>query len=120
MKLVILLLFTLITYSQTYRTNKLNVRTNDGWEIYDKDIVVTFNESKLENTITITTNGNIRLFEVISKLPFIKYKSFIYIVEDLNYEESRIRIEQSDNGIDLYFYSNRIKEKYFKLNLIKI
>ena len=107
--------------SQTYTTNQLNVRTADGWDVYEKVIEVIFVKNKQEDTITITTDGNSKLYYVTSKMLFVKSNSFIYTIEDEKHEKSSLRIVTNDlNELDFYFYSDRLKEKYFKLKLIKI
>lgn len=100
-------------YDFNFREN----RTPNGWSKVETIGKVFFNN----NEVTITTNNRVEQLYVKSKQLFIKQDSFIYILVDDDYNECRFRIVVNDtlNTIDLYYYSDRIEEKYYRLKLVK-
>ena len=116
--LIILLIFNL-TFSQEskHETSEIHKRTEKGWDIVKSNIEVIIYESNNFNSINIISNNVNRIFYIKSKLTFIE-ESQVYIIVDDNWIESRVRIDRIDkNNIILYFYSNRLEEKYFRLML---
>ena len=120
MKLLMLLLYC-VTYGQSiegnYEFHYRENRTPYGW---DKVIVngsVTFKNYE----VTIVSHTNIEKLYVKSKQLFIRQNSFIYTLVDDNYKECSFRIVINDtlDTIDLYYYSDRINEKYYRLKLKK-
>lgn len=120
--LSIFLLVSTITYSQERRFEfeSIDVRTPDGWNILSVQGEVIFYEDNKTHTITITTLNRTNLMYVKSRQLFIKEYNFLYtLIDDYNNESSiRIALEnRSWDYIDLYFYSDRPGEKYFRLCL---
>jgi hypothetical protein len=116
-----MLLLYCVTYGQSiegnYEFHYRENRTPYGW---DKVIVngsVTFKNYE----VTIVSHTNIEKLYVKSKQLFIRQNSFIYTLVDDNYKECSFRIVINDtlDTIDLYYYSDRINEKYYRLKLKK-
>ena len=83
---------------------------------------VVFYEDQQTNTISIITEHRNNKMYVKSKQPFIRQYNFIYTLIDDYDNESGIRIvleNRSWDCIELYFYSDRPGEKYFRLCLKK-
>ena len=100
-------------YEFKFREN----RTPKGW-----DKVETIGKVVFENNeVTIITPNKIEKLYVKSKQLFIRQKSFLYTLVDNNYKECRFRVVVIDtlNTIELYYYSDRVGEKYYRLNLVK-
>lgn len=120
MKLLVLLLCC-ISYSQgiegNYEFDYRENRTPKGWDKIEMHGEIVFKN----NEVTITTTNKAQELYVKSKQLFIRQKSFIYTLVDNNYNECSFRIVVNDtlNTIDLYYYSDRIDEKYYKLKLKK-
>lgn len=120
MKLLMLLLCC-ISYSQgiegNYEFDYRENRTPKGWDKIEMHGEIVFKN----NEVTITTTNKIQELYVKSKQLFIRQKSFLYTLVDDNYNECSFRIVVNDtlNTIDLYYYSDRIDEKYYKLKLKK-
>lgn len=123
-KFIFLLVFLIsgIVNSQEKRFEfeSIDVRTPDGWNILTVQGEVIFHEDKNTHTITITTPNRTNLMYVKSRQLFIKQYNFLYTLIDDYDNESSIRImleNRSWDYIDLYFYSDRPGEKYFRLCL---
>lgn len=120
MKLLMLLLCC-VTYSQgiegNYEFDYRENRTPKGWDKIEMHGEIVFKN----NEVTITTVNKTQELYVKSKQLFIRQKSFLYTLVDDNYNECSFRIVVNDtlNTIDLYYYSDRIDEKYYKLKLKK-
>lgn len=120
MKLLVLLLCC-ISYSQgiegNYEFDFRENRTAKGWNKIEMCGKIAFNN----NEVIITTANKIEQLYVKSKQLFIRQKSFLYTLVDNDYNECSFRIVVNDtlNTIDLYYYSNRIEDKYYKLKLVK-
>jgi hypothetical protein len=120
MKLIALLLCC-ISYSQgiegKYEFDFRENRTSKGWDKIESCGKIVFNN----NEVTIITPNRVEQLYVKSKQLFIRQKSFLYTLVDDNYNECSFRIVVNDtlNTIDLYYYSDRVNEKYYKLKLKK-
>lgn len=120
MKLLMLLLCC-VTYSQgiegNYEFDYRENRTPKGWDKIEMHGEIVFKN----NEVTITTVNKAQELYVKSKQLFIRQKSFLYTLVDDNYNECSFRIVVNDtlNTIDLYYYSDRVNEKYYKLKLKK-
>jgi hypothetical protein len=105
------------SYEFQYREN----RTEDGWKKVDTKGEVIFYEDKKTNTVTIVTSKRVEKLYVKSRQIFIKPGNFLYVLVDDNYKECSFRIVVINtlNNLELYYYSNRIEEKYYRLILKK-
>ena len=127
MRKLILLIFILvssISFSQEkrYEFESIDVRTPDGWDIKKIKGEVVFYEDRQTNTISIITEHRNNKMYVKSNQLFIRQYNFLYTLVDDYGNESSIRIELKDRSwdyIDLYFYSDRPGERYFRLCLKK-
>lgn len=104
-------------YEFKYREN----RTPTGWSKVDVKGEVVFYEDKKTRTVTIITPKRVELLYVKSRQLFIRQDTFIYTLVDEDYKECSFRIVVNDtlDTIDLYYYSDRVEEKYYKLKLQK-
>jgi hypothetical protein len=102
-------------YSFDYREN----RTPTGWEKVETSGDVIFHETRYTNTITIITSDKFQMFYVKSKQLFIKQEVYLITLVDEQWQESSIRlvINKTLDTLDLYFYSDRIEDKYYRLKL---
>jgi hypothetical protein len=102
-------------YSFDYREN----RTPTGWEKVETPGDVIFHETRYTNTITIITSDKFQMFYVKSKQLFIKQEVYLITLVDEQWQESSIRlvINKTLDTLDLYFYSDRIEDKYYRLKL---
>lgn len=123
-KLILLvLLLTQLSFSQetryefAYREN----RTPTGWNRIETTGEVIFYEDTNTNTITIVTSQKYQQLYVVSKQLFIRQDSYIYTLVDDYHNECRIRlvIKDSTDILELYYYSDRVEEKYYRLILKK-
>jgi hypothetical protein len=105
------------SYEFQYREN----RTPTGWSKVDVKGEVVFYEDKKTRTVTIITPKRVELLYVKSRQLFIRQDTFIYTLVDEDYKECSFRIVVNDtlDTIDLYYYSDRVEEKYYKLKLQK-
>lgn len=123
--LVVLSLLThLLTHSQksTYYFDELQNRTVDGWESKPYPGEIVFDESTNVCTVTMITTEKVYKMHITSKLMFLRQKNFLYTLIDDNSSDTRIRIACEDEFCkfaELYFYSNRKGERYYKLCLTK-
>ena len=125
MRKLILLMFILvssISFSQEkrYEFESIDVRTPDGWDIKEIKGEVVFYEDRKTNTISIITEHRNNKMYVKSNQMFIRLYNFLYTLVDDYGNESSIRValdNQSWDYIELYFYSDRPGEKYFRLCL---
>jgi hypothetical protein len=125
MKYLFILFLCFNSFSQTitgeyefkYREN----RTLYGWDKVDIAGKVIFYEDKKTNTVTITTLQKTELLYVKSRQIFIRIGSFLYTLVDNDYKECSLRIEVINtlDTLELYYYSDRIEEKYYRLILKK-
>lgn len=121
--LLLVLLFTQLSFSQeiryefAYREN----RTPTGWSKVQTPGEVVFYEDKHTNTVTITTSHKHQQLYVKSKQLFIRQDTFLYTLVDDYYNECSIRVVVKDtlDTIDLYYYSDRVEDKYYRLILKK-
>lgn len=104
-------------YEFQYREN----RTPTGWDKVDTPGKVIFYEDKNSRTVTIITSKRVELLYVKSRQLFIKADSFLYTLVDDDYKECSFRIVVNGtlNTLDLYYYSDRVEEKYYRLKLQK-
>jgi hypothetical protein len=104
-------------YEFKYREN----RTPTGWDKVDIKGEVIFYEDRYKNTVTIATNKKFEYLYVKSRQLFIRQDTFIYTLVDEDYKECSFRIVVNDtlDTIDLYYYSDRVEEKYYKIKLQK-
>jgi hypothetical protein len=126
MKKLVVLLLVLVSflsfsqerkYSFDYREN----RTPTGWEKVEISGDVIFHETKYTNTITIVTPDRYEIFYVKSRQLFIKQEVFLITLVDDFWRESSIRlvVKGTLDTVDLYFYSDRVEDKYYRLILKK-
>ena len=122
--LLVLLLVSSISFSQApivyeyqYREN----RTPTGWQIVQTPGDVIFYEDRHTNTITIVSSNKKEVLYVKSRQLFIRQDSYLITLVDDDYRESRIRLVVKDtlDTVELYFYSDRVEDKYYRLILKK-
>ena len=111
-------------YSQksTYYFDVLENRTSYGWETKSHPGEVVFDESTNVCTVTMFTKEKVYKMYITSKLLFFRQRNFLYTLIDDVGSESRIRLVFEDEFCkfaELYFYSNRKGEKYYKLCITK-
>jgi hypothetical protein len=125
-KLFLLLLFYNLTFSQSiigrYTFENRENRTESGWEVIEIPGEVTFYGEKSTKIVTIVTSKKLEYLYVKSIQLFIRQDTFIYTLTDENYKECsfRIVVNSSLDTIDLYYYSDRKEDKYYRLKLRKI
>ena len=125
-KLLLLLLFYNLTFSQSiigrYTFENRENRTESGWEVIEIPGEVTFYGEKSTKIVTIVTSKKLEYLYVKSIQLFIRQDTFIYTLTDENYKECsfRIVVNGSLDTIDLYYYSDRKEDKYYRLKLRKI
>lgn len=125
MKQLILLLFTSLSFSQaisgTYEFHFRENRTPIGWDKVDVSGTVVFYEDRKTNTVTILTPDKEEHLYVKSRQLFIRQDAFIYTLVDEDYNECSFRIQVIGtlDKLELYYYSDRIEDKYYRLNLMK-
>ena len=104
-------------YEYQYREN----RTPTGWQIVQTPGDVIFYEDRHTNTITIVSSNKKEVLYVKSTQLFVRQDSYLLTLIDDNYRESRIRlvIKDTSDTIELYFYSDRIEDRYYRLILKK-
>lgn len=121
--LLLVLLATQLSFSQetTYEFAYRENRTPTGWNRIETSGEVVFYEDRHTNTITITTSHKHQQLYVKSKQLFLRQDTYLYTLVDDNYNECRIRlvIKDSTDTLELYYYSDRVEEKYYKLILKK-
>jgi hypothetical protein len=122
--ILLFLLLSFLTYSQEkiYEFESIDVRTLTGWDIKEIKGEVVFYEDEETNTLSIITEHRNNKMYVKSNQMFVKLYSFLYTLIDDYGNESSIRIELENrcwDYIELYFYSDRPGEKYFRLCLKK-
>jgi hypothetical protein len=125
MRKLILLMFILvssISFSQerNFEFESIDVRTPDGWDIKKIKGEVVFYEDNETNTLSIITENRNNKMYVKSNQMFIRQYSFLYTLIDDYGNEYSIRVELENrcwDYIELYFYSDRPGEKYFRLCL---
>jgi hypothetical protein len=78
-------------------------------------------EDKYSHTVTIITDTKHEHLYVKSRQLFIRQDTLLYTLVDENYKECSLRIviNGSLDTIDLYYYSDRVEEKYYRLILKK-
>lgn len=120
---LLILLFTQVTISQerkysfAYREN----RTPTGWEKVETPGDVIFYEGKYSHTVSIITDNKYEHLYVKSKQLFIRQDTYLYTLVDEYYNECSIRVVIKDtlDTVDLYYYSDRVEDKYYRLILKK-
>lgn len=123
MKNLCMLFLAISSYSQSgnycfeFREN----RTTTGWDVVEGTGKVIFYSDENSETLTIFEKEKSRVFYVKSKLMYLRQDTFLYQLVENKEKESKVRlvILGSLNTIDLYFYSDRKEEKYFRLRLKK-
>lgn len=123
-KLVILLvLISSLSFSQErkYSFECRENRTPTGWATVNTPGDVIIYEGKYGHTVTIITENKFEHLYVKSKQLFIRQDTFLYTLVDEDYNECSLRIVVKDslNTVDLYYYSDRIEDKYYRLILKK-
>jgi hypothetical protein len=121
--LITLLLLTQLTFGQErkysfeYREN----RTPTGWEKVQTSGNVIIYEDRYSHTVTIVTDTKHEHLYVKSRQLFIKQDTLLYTLVDENYNECSLRVvvKESLDNLELYYYSDRVEEKYYKLTLKK-
>ena len=122
--LIFIILISSITFSQEkiFEFESIDVRTPTGWDIRNISGEVVIYEDTKSHTISIVTeNRNYKMY-VKSKQLFLRQYSYLYTLIDDDGDESSVRIvikNKCDDYIELYFYSDRPGEKYFRLCLKK-
>ncbi len=122
--LIFIILISSITFSQEKRFEfeSIDVRTPTGWDIRNISGEVVIYEDTKSHTISIVTeNRNYKMY-VKSKQLFLRQYSYLYTLIDDDGDESSVRLvikNKCDDYIELYFYSDRPGEKYFRLCLKK-
>jgi hypothetical protein len=104
-------------YSFEYREN----RTPTGWQKVHTPGDVIIYEDRYSHTVTIITDTKHEHLYVKSRQLFIKQDTFLYTLVDEYYNECSLRVvvlETLDN-LELYYYSDRKEEKYYRLILKK-
>ena len=123
MKKLLILLLTVSSYSQSgnYCFEFKENRTPTGWDIVDGTGKVIFYSDENSEIVTIYEKETPRVFYVKSKLMYLRQDTFLYELVESNNKKSKLRIVTlgSLSNIDLYFYSDRKEEKYFRLRLKK-
>jgi hypothetical protein len=121
--LLLLILVTQITFSQErkYYFECRENRTPTGWITIDTPGDVIIYEGKYSHTVTIVTDNRYEHLYVKSKQLFIRQDTFLYTLVDEDYNECSLRIvvNGSLNTVDLYYYSDRVEDKYYRLILKK-
>jgi hypothetical protein len=104
-------------YEYQYREN----RTPTGWQIVQTPGDVIFYEDNYTNTITIVSPDKKEVLYVKSRQLFIRQDAYLITLVDDDYRESSIRLVIKDtlDTVELYFYSDRIEDKYYRLKLKK-
>jgi hypothetical protein len=125
MKYFLVLFICYNSFSQTitgkYEFKFRENRVEKGWDKVDTPGEVIFYEDENINTVTIITLTRVELLYVISRRLFTRKGSFLYTLIDDNFKECYFRIETVNtlNTLELYYYSNRAKERYYRLILKK-
>lgn len=120
--LLLLLLISFTSFAQkikgTYEFQFKENRTPTGWDkVIGKGKVIFYEDNKT-NTVTIITPEKEELLYVQSRQTFITNDTLLYTLIDKNKKECSFRIViNQNNTLDLYYYSDRIEEKYYKLKL---
>jgi hypothetical protein len=106
-----------IVYEYQYREN----RTPTGWQIVQTPGDVIFYEDIHISTITIVSSNKKEVLYVKSRQLFIRQDSYLITLVDDDYRESSIRliIKDTSDTVELYFYSDRIEDRYYRLILKK-
>ncbi len=123
MKKLLIMLITVSCYSQSgnYCFEFKENRTPTGWDVISNSGKVTFYSGENSETLTIHEKETLRVYYVKSKLMYLRQDTYLYeLVEDKG-KQSKVRLVTlgSLNNIDLYYYSDRKEEKYFRLRLKK-
>ena len=120
---LLLILVTQVTFSQErkYSFECRENRTPTGWATVDTPGDVIIYEGKYSHTVTIITDSKYEHLYVKSKQLFIRQDTFLYtlVVEDYNECSLRVVVKESLDNLELYYYSDRVEEKYYKLILKK-
>ena len=104
-------------YSFEYREN----RTSTGWEKVQTPGDVIIYEGKYSHTVTIITDTKYEHLYVKSRQLFLRQDTLLYTLVDDNYNECSLRVVVKDSldNLELYYYSDRIEDKYYRLILKK-
>jgi hypothetical protein len=121
--IALLILISSLSFSQErryyfdYREN----RTLTGWEKIETSGEVIIYEDRYNRTFTIVTQNRSEHLYVKSKLLFVRQDTLLYTLVDAHHNECSLRIVAKDSlgTLDLYYYSDRKEEKYYKLLLKK-
>ena len=120
---ILLLLISSMSFSQErkYSFECRENRTPTGWSKVQTPGDVIIYEGKYSHTVTIVTDTKYEHLYVKSKQLFIRQDTFLYTLVDEYYNECSLRIvvNGSLDTIDLYYYSDRVEEKYYRLQLKK-
>jgi len=121
--LILLILITQVTFSQErkYQFEYRENRTPTGWQRVETSGDVIIYEDRYSHTVTIITDTKHEHLYVKSRQLFIRQDTFLYTLVDEDYRECSLRIvvNSSLDTIELYYYSDRVEEKYYRLILKK-
>ena len=104
-------------YSFEYREN----RTPTGLQKVQTPGDVIIYEGKYSHTVTIITENRFEHLYVKSRQLFIRQDTLLYTLVDEYYNECSLRVvvKESLDNLELYYYSDRIEDKYYRLILKK-
>jgi hypothetical protein len=121
--LLLLVLVTQVTLSQErkYSFECRENRTPTGWATVDTPGDVIIYEDRYSHTVTIITDTKHEHLYVKSRQLFIKQDTLLYTLVDEDYNECSLRVvvKESLDNLELYYYSDRVEEKYYRLILKK-
>jgi hypothetical protein len=121
--LLLLVLVTQVTLSQErkYSFECRENRTPTGWTSVDTPGDVIIYEDRYSHTVTIITDTRYEHLYVKSRQLFIKQDTLLYTLVDEDYNECSLRVvvKESLDNLELYYYSDRVEEKYYRLILKK-
>ena len=120
---LLLLLLSHLTFSQErkysfdYREN----RTPTGWQKVQTSGDVIIYEDRYSHTVTIITGNKFEHLYVKTRQLFIRQDTFLYTLVDEYYNECSLRVvvKETLDNLELYYYSDRIEDKYYRLILKK-
>jgi hypothetical protein len=119
----VLLLINSLSFSQErkYSFECRENRTLTGWQVVETPGDVIIYEGRYGHTVTIITQNRFEHLYVKSKQLFIRQDTFLYTLVDEYYNECSLRVVVLGtlDNLELYYYSDRKEEKYYRLILKK-